>query len=57
MPSRSPSASTTARLNRPWGASGMTIMPWARGDTSGPPAANAYAVDPCGVAAITPSLA
>jgi hypothetical protein len=38
-----------------WAAIGVTTMHGTEGDTIGPPALKDYAVDPVGVAVMTPS--
>ena len=47
----------SARLNGECGATGTTSSPCVRGETIGPPAAKAYAVEPVGVEITTASAA
>ena len=49
--------STSGRANRAWALSGTTSSASSSGHSTGPPAENAYAVDPVGVATSTPSQA
>ncbi len=46
---------TSGRANRAWALIGTTSSASTSGHTTGPPAEKAYAVDPVGVAATTPS--
>src|SRR5262249_44451022 len=48
-------AVTRARPNRAWAEMGTRSKASTPGQTTGPPAENAYAVDPVGVAQMTPS--
>ena len=48
-------AVTSARLNRACGEIGTSSSASTSGQTTGPPAENAYAVEPVGVAQMTPS--
>ena len=48
-------ATTSGRANRAWALIGTTRRASTVGQTTGPPAEKAYAVEPVGVAATTPS--
>ena len=55
--SSSSASSTSDRSKSMWGDTGVSSRQRCRGDTIGPRAENEYAVEPVGVATITPSAA
>jgi hypothetical protein len=57
MSTVSDGSSTSVRSNSMWGETGVSNMARCFGDTTGPRADNEYAVEPVGVATISPSAA